>query len=433
MITFFLQLVIPLGLMFYRFPKRKYFVLRVVLFGVLFFGITALWYSPTAVPFIKPPVCYFVYYGVGYVLASLYVFACFKMPTFNMLFFIVVAFILQNFAHHVFELIMRIAEVPLNEEYNNVGFLFLLGGVYAVIYSLIFLVYFRRIRPERLFDMPKVLTLAVAIAFFLVMIVLGVYIKHIRTDLLGEPFIGIWYEMYSVILAAFLIFMQSGVFNNSRLRVSEEELRQCLEHEAKYYDIAKENIELINRKCHDLKYQIAALTSMNDERERRQSIAELKNAVMLYDAIAKTGSTALDCILTEKGMYCQKNNITLSVIADGKCLEGMRHSDIYALFGNAIDNAIESVMQLEDSSKSVIGLRVDERGGLVCVHIENYIETKPEFRNGLPVTTKTGEGHGFGMKSIKYITEKYNANLTVSAVNNLFRIDILMPPPTGEK
>lgn len=429
MITFYIQLLIPIFLMFYRFPRRSYFWLRLGLFGALSLTVTILWQTPTTLSFLSPPICYFIYYIVAYILAASYAILCFKLPMLNLIFYIAVAFILQNFAHHTFALIMRLAGVTASEDYSEVGYLFVLAAVYVVVYSLVFLVYFRKIRPDRLEEMPKLSTLAVAVSFFVVMIILGIYIKHIRADVfIAQPFMGVWYELYSVILAAFLIFMQLGVFNNSRLRVSKTELENRLAYEAKYYDIAKENMELINHKCHDLKYQIAALNSMEDENERRQTIAELKNAVMIYDSIAKTGNSALDCILTEKGMYCQKNNITLSVIADGKKLDFMQHSDIYFLFGNAIDNAIESVLQLEDTSKRVIGLRVEERGGLICVHIENYIGKAPEFKNGLPRTTKTGNGHGFGMKSIKYISEKYGANLTVSAVNNLFIVDLLFPP-----
>ena len=427
MIAFFLQLLIPLALMFYRFKRRKYFVVRAVICGALFVTLAALWREPTALFFVPAEASYFLFYMTCYLMAFMYVFLCFDMPIIPMLFFVIVSFIVQNLSHHTFELIMRIAGVPMNAEYSKIGFLFLLGGIYAVVYALFFFVFMRKMRPEDFVLLPKAYTLAIAGAFFLVMIVLGVYVRHIRSDLFEASFVGIGYELYSVILDAFLIGLQFGVFRNGRLRESNEELERRLEHEGKYYETAKANMDLINTKCHDLKYQIAALETMQPGEERKHTISELKDAVMIYDSIAKTGNGALDCILTEKGMYCQQSNIDFTVIADGKSLATMRHNDIYALFGNAIDNAIESVMKIEDTSKRVIALRVDERGGQLFIHLENYCGERPEFADGLPKTTKRGEGHGFGMKSIRYIVDKYKGNLTLSLHNNIFALDILLP------
>ena len=45
------------------------------------------------------------------------------------------------------------------------------------------------------------------------------------------------------------------------------------------------------------------------------------------------------------------------------------------------------------------------------LHIENYCEDELEFRNGLPVSTKGDDNyHGFGMKSIQYVVEKYECS-----------------------
>lgn len=116
-------------------------------------------------------------------------------------------------------------------------------------------------------------------------------------------------------------------------------------------------------------------------------------------------------------------------MADGKLLGFMKYSDIYALFGNALDNAIESVVKIEDKSKRLIGLKIFEKSGQALIHIENYCEDLPQFHDGLPKTRKSGEGHGFGMKSIRYIVKKYGGNLTISSAAKTFSLDILLPLP----
>ena len=334
---------------------------------------------------------------------------------------------MQNLAHHIFELIMRVIGVSAGSEYDKIEWLLVLAAVYVAIYAVYFFVYIRRLQPEDFQNLQKTSTLAVAGAFLLVMVILGIFVRHIRTDLFSAAVVAIGYELYSVILDFLIIGLQFGVFRNSRLMENNTELERRLEREAQYYDTANTNMDLINIKCHDLKHQIAALANMSDESERKSSIDELKQAIMIYDSVAKTGNDALDCLLTEKGLYCQSNGITFSYMADGAGLNYMKYGDIYALFGNALDNAFESVMKADDRNKRVVALKVFERGGQTCIHIENYCEKPPQISDGLPVTTKKGEGHGFGMKSIRYIVKKYGGNFTVRCESNMFSLDILLP------
>lgn len=64
--------------------------------------------------------------------------------------------------------------------------------------------------------------------------------------------------------------------------------------------------------------------------------------------VARTGNETLDIVLTDKLLYCEKNNVTITCIADGKSLSFMSEEDIYSLFGNALDNAVLAVEQLPE-------------------------------------------------------------------------------------
>ena len=65
---------------------------------------------------------------------------------------------------------------------------------------------------------------------------------------------------------------------------------------------------------------------------------------------------------------------------------------------------------------------------MVTLNIHNSFEGNLMFENGLPKTTKKDEiFHGYGMKSIKMIVEKYDGNLTVAVKDGIFNLDILFP------
>lgn len=120
----------------------------------------------------------------------------------------------------------------------------------------------------------------------------------------------------------------------------------------------------------------------------KDEINELKRAISIFDISIKTGNEALDVILAEKSLFCEKNNIKLNSIVSGECLKFMSSSDIYSLFGNAIDNAIEAVENLEETSKRIISISVKESMGMVSIHFENYYSGQLVLDNGMPVTTK---------------------------------------------
>ena len=81
-----------------------------------------------------------------------------------------------------------------------------------------------------------------------------------------------------------------------------------------------------------------------------------------YDSSFNTGNKSLDVVLTEKKLLCDNKGIKFFCMADGKLLNGIKVSDIYSLFGNAIDNAIECLADVadEDYIKRIIALPTEE-------------------------------------------------------------------------
>ena len=107
----------------------------------------------------------------------------------------------------------------------------------------------------------------------------------------------------------------------------------------------------------------------------------------------------------------------------------MEVMDIFSLFGNILDNAIEHQSILEPE-KRFIHLSVRSTNQLLLIHAENHLEGELVMRNGIPVTTKEDKNyHGYGMLSIRRIVEKYGGSFSISTEDQLFQIDIILPIP----
>ena len=221
------------------------------------------------------------------------------------------------------------------------------------------------------------------------------------------------------------LFMQFGLLEQSRLNEENLALEQLIKENAKQYELSKKTVEIINMKCHDLKHRILELEQAGNADHGQ--LEEIRKAVDIYDGLAKTGCQPLDIILSEKNLLCEKYQIKFSYMIDGEKLTGIKSGDIAAIFGNALDNAIECAAELP-VEKRIISLIGYARQDVMGIHIENYCEDELEFRNGLPVSTKGDDNyHGFGMKSIQYVVEKYGGNLVANLEEKIFSVDIIFP------
>ncbi len=104
--------------------------------------------------------------------------------------------------------------------------------------------------------------------------------------------------------------------------------------------------------------------------------------------------------------------------------------DIYALFGNALDNAIEATSLLDDPARRSISLTVRRHNSMLTIHVENYFDSSRGFDSEHPTTTKDdAENHGFGIRSMQLIAEKYEGSLTTKASGDVFSLDAILPVP----
>lgn len=231
-----------------------------------------------------------------------------------------------------------------------------------------------------------------------------------------------------VILFAYHILRQE-----MQVKYDLEAMRNILQSQYSQYRKSGESIEMINRKYHDLKHQIAVLRAEQDAAKRLAFLDEMESEIRTYETQNKTGNSVVDTILTGKSMTCQRHEIELTSVVDGKLLNFIHVMDICTILGNALDNAIECAIQIEDKEKRLIHAEVLSKKEFVVMRFENYFEGKIRFENNQPATTKANkEYHGYGIKSIKYTVKKYNGWVTIDTKDNWFKLNVVIPLPREE-
>ena len=210
-------------------------------------------------------------------------------------------------------------------------------------------------------------------------------------------------------------------------------IRALLRRQYDQYRYYAYSQEMLHIRYHDLKHQLVGLRTAMDEETRRNWIEQLDADLEAVRPLHETGNPVLDTILAAKLFQAGKIGARLTCVADGSLLNGLHVADLCSLFGNALDNALECVALIPNPEKRLIHVQTSAMRGFVLIRIANYCENLPELgEKGLPRTTKPDrEGHGYGLKSIRSIAEKYGGTMTVEAKDSWFTLSVLLPMHEG--
>lgn len=293
-----------------------------------------------------------------------------------------------------------------------------------LVYGLCFRFFTTKIRAYRKIQVDNkklfVLTgVAVLIDISFRIVVLGTLLQYQLSNIL------LYLDIVVIVSCVMILAMQFLLLTNRGLEAEVQTVRRMLSEGEKQYRLSRDSVQLINLKCHDLKHQIRRFREAHACVDQA-FLKEIENAVGIYDAMVQTGNEALDTILSEKSLICEKNQISLTCMADGHSLRFISPTDIYSLFGNMLDNAIEAAANIPQVERRGISLNVRTVNQFLVIHVQNYFEGAIRFVDGLPQTSKADQSlHGFGIKSIQVLVEKYHGTMSITAEGHIFSLKIM--------
>jgi len=117
---------------------------------------------------------------------------------------------------------------------------------------------------------------------------------------------NVFCKIYAITCSIFAIFIAFFLSRQNHIKHENEIMESMLHNIAEQQMLSQETINLINIKCHDLKYRISKIPSITDEKDQLEYINSVKDTVAIYDNIFQTGNNALDLVLTEKKPEMQR-------------------------------------------------------------------------------------------------------------------------------
>lgn len=227
--------------------------------------------------------------------------------------------------------------------------------------------------------------------------------------------------IYRLLSDVFILMVQYGVMDRNLLRQRTEAMAELAHQQYAQYQASKDSAELVNEKYHDLKQLLVTFRGQVSA----EQLEKLEESISTYEDFVRTGNDVLDVVLCEKRALCHQKGILLTCYADGSALNFVEELDLYSLFNNAINNAVDSAGQMPRGER-FITLTVKQEGDLTVIHMENPCLQQPQMRNGLPQSRRDPRYHGFGMRSMRRVADKYGGSLAAEYRNGLFCLDVLL-------
>lgn len=434
-LIFMAWLIFGEALFLFKFERKKHFLIKLPLVLLSCFIFALIFPIPSSNSFYSMMMFFLMFLFTYF--ASFFLFeANWKIRLFSM----ICGYTCEHIAYETYFSIINL----LNINKNGLSGLYDYGKIslftgwqdiliyffsYIIIYYLIFIIFALRLNKNNFYEAKYDFKfLVVGCVFILSDIVINSIVSWYSTIHFENIYLGI-VALINVLCCFIGLFYIFEMFYSNNIKNQMKIIEEIQKKESNQYKISKETIDMINIKCHDFRHQIREFG--DNQKIDNEAINNLNKLIRIYDSTYHTENEALNVILNEKTLLCNNKNIRFTCIVDGNALNFIENEDIYSLFGNLIDNSIEAVNQLDDNEK-IISLKIKQVGNIVSISIKNGYKGKIQMENNLPLSKKEDNiHHGFGMKSIKMVCEKYNGNLRLNIENNIFIVTILFIKKSG--
>lgn len=246
-------------------------------------------------------------------------------------------------------------------------------------------------------------------------------------------------NMFIMLIISGILLMYSNIavfwVHESLIKTQREntELQlqaQKAELDTEYYTLLQNQYENSNILIHDIKRHLLSIKELAHENDcdgiehyienlyseyEVKNIKKYSNHKLVNAIINRYAKVFLDSGIT---FNCDIRNIDFSFIAD---------NDLTSLLDNLLENALEASRDSEE--KKVELLITPTNVNYISISLNNTCSTAPNIKNGKLITTKKKSApHGYGIKSIMRIADKYDGNVSFDYNNEvlLFYIKIVL-------
>lgn len=202
-----------------------------------------------------------------------------------------------------------------------------------------------------------------------------------------------------------------------------------IKHEYEQQQDMAEEIRKIQERMrmlkHDMKNHTLVILSYLEEgrtEEAQKYASDILDELNKMYTYVNVGNSLLNYIINNKLSKAKETGIEIKAEIENLAFDYIDSVDFSSLLNNILDNAAEGALL---SKEKKLEVQIRNQKGFDTITVKNSIDTSVMENNPDFMSTKEGEGHGYGMKQIRKITEKYAGILDLYEKNGMFVVSIM--------
>lgn len=232
-------------------------------------------------------------------------------------------------------------------------------------------------------------------------------------------------ELILLMVAVFIYKYLEQKSIKEEVQREKERLELVIEATTNYYSMVDSYQKEISRMKHDMKNQLLALYYL-EEHEKMAYLKKMLNEIDITGKQIYSKNPLINYILHQKinGLEIEDENIMIRCSFPQEQLSSIIESgDLGVLLGNLLDNVLEA-LEKQPLQERFFHLNIKQEGIFFIIEAVNSCLKKEE-----PFITDKNDKrfHGYGIKSIKDIAEKYNGSYRITVDDKRFKNDIQIP------
>lgn len=270
-------------------------------------------------------------------------------------------------------------------------------------------------------DRFKYIFLLMGISFSILVRVYQVIISDMamgRRELQGSKSLVSMSVVIAILIFVMILWVKNRILQEENNTLVMEEQLQHQKY-CEMVEVMEQNRELI----HDTKHHFLVVQEYlkNEEYDNLQKyVKKISDEFQRTVPKVYTGIKILDFILEQKRVVAQKSGIRYEI--DTMLLTGIptTEQETCALFGNLLDNAIEACCLVKTEEKW-IKIQIRQINQLLSIELLNTFEIPCIRKQGVFETIKEERSvHGYGIKSMRRIVDKYQGLITYEEKGKIF-------------
>ena len=226
----------------------------------------------------------------------------------------------------------------------------------------------------------------------------------------------------------FILFIMARLSDDKQIRHDNEMLSQQLKMNMETVDSLTTSYDSQRKMTHDFNNHletIRSLIAVKDFDSATDYIDSIRNNAVPV-LMVKSNNSAIDAILNYKYSQATAKDIVMDFNINDLSAIPLSKEDVVSMLGNVLDNAIEAASKCANHKR--ISVKINRCEEETVIYISNTISEPVEIiDNHIKSTKENSLEHGYGLRNIETILNKYGASFVLSADDGWFSFCTIIP------